>query len=411
MNHLGLRIPCTIVSLFLISCESEAFVTNLDDAPLQSQVASTASFQFKTYQVPPTLGGLHSIYVGRNEQFDASRTLVEFESHTILNWANFEIDSGYFQFTLDSTFSGDIPDESTITMGYFRRDSNYVELESNYTNVDWITEDFPKLSSRFASDTTGLIHLRFSVDSTLVTTLGDTAEGSWLYLLGSPEDSDFMLKFYSSDSPIYGPILRIFMHQPTDDSDSSETVVDSTRVFNGQSDATLFIPPSLENGLFDSSYSYIGVAAGLVTVVKADLASMNIPKNASVGRAKLILTIDEAHSSAGALDSLFFQAYALEDTVTNWGWGEVLTEDIYNHLTASFARSFSAAPSGSVLKLDVTDLLQSLISEREVDDKTIVNLGFKLKMINSGSIFDYAAVRSDSSALGQPLLELFYEIP
>ena len=83
MNHLGLRIPCTIVSLFLISCESEAFVTNLDDAPLQSQVASTASFQFKTYQVPPTLGGLHSIYVGRNEQFDASRTLVEFESHTI----------------------------------------------------------------------------------------------------------------------------------------------------------------------------------------------------------------------------------------------------------------------------------------------------------------------------------------
>jgi hypothetical protein len=201
------------------------------------------------------------------------------------------------------------------------------------------------------------------------------------------------------------------MHQPTDDSDTSETVVDSTRVFNGQSDATLFIPPSLENGLFDSSYSYIGVAAGLVTVVKADLASMNIPKNASVGRAKLILTIDEAHSSAGALDSLFFQAYALEDTVTNWGWGEVLTEDIYNHLTASFARSFSAAPSGSVLKLDVTDLLQSLISEREVDDKTIVNLGFKLKMINSGSIFDYAAVRSDSSALGQPLLELFYEIP
>ena len=411
MNHFGSRFFCTIVSLFLISCENEAFLINLDDAPLQSQVASTTSFQFKTYQVPPTLGGLHSIYAGRNEQFDASRTLLEFESHTILNWANFEIDSGYFQLTLDSTFSGNIPEVSTITMGYFRRDSNYVELGSNYTNVDWISEDYPRLSSKFSSDTTGLMHLRFPIDSALVKTLGDTAEGSWLYLLELPEESDFMLKFYSSDSPIHGPILRTFMHKATDDSDTSATVVDSTRVFNGQSDVTLFIPPNLENSLFDSNYSYIGVAAGLVTVVKADLASMNIPKKASVGRAKLILTMDEAHSSAGALDSLFIQAYAMEDTITNWSWGEELNEDIYDHHTASIAKSSSAAPIGSILKLDVTDLLQSLISEREVEDKTMVNLGFKLKMINSGSVFDYAAIRSDSSALGQPLLEIYYEIP
>ena len=253
MNYFGSRFFCTIVSLFLISCENEAFLINLDDAPLQSQVASTTSFQFKTYQVPPTLGGLHSIYAGRNEQFDASRTLLEFESHTILNWANFEIDSGYFQLTLDSTFSGNIPEISTITMGYFRRDSNYVELGSNYTNVDWISDDYPRLSSKFSSDTTGLMHLRFPIDSALVKTLGDTAEGSWLYLLELPEKSDFMLKFYSSDSPIHGPILRTFMHTATDDSDTSATVVDSTRVFNGQSDVTLFIPPNLENSLFDSN--------------------------------------------------------------------------------------------------------------------------------------------------------------
>ena len=293
-------------------------------------------------------------------------------------------------------------------MGYFRRDSNYVELGSNYTNVDWISDDYPRLSSKFSSDTTGLMHLRFPIDSALVKTLGDTAEGSWLYLLELPEESDFMLKFYSSDSPIHGPILRTFMHTTTDD---SATVVDSTRVFNGQSDVTLFIPPNLENSLFDSNYSYIGVAAGLVTIVKADLASMNIPKKASVGRAKLTLTMDKAHSSAGALDSLFIQAYVLEDTITNWSWGEELNEDIYDHHTASNAKSSSAAPIGSILKLDVTDLLQSIISERDVEDKTMVNLGFKLKMINSGSVFDYAAIRSDSSALGQPLLEIYYEIP
>lgn len=147
------RCAMTILMVLLPSCEEDPFITNLDDAPLQHREASTTSFQFKTYQIPPTLGGLHSLYVGRNGQFDGSRTLVEFESHTILSWTSLDIDSGYFQFTLDSAYSTEIPVNGGITMGYFRRDSNYAELESNFANVDWINEDYPKISSRFVSDT------------------------------------------------------------------------------------------------------------------------------------------------------------------------------------------------------------------------------------------------------------------
>jgi hypothetical protein len=174
---------------------------------------------------------------------------------------------------------------------------------------------------------------------------------------------------------------------------------------------TLFVPPDLSSGRFDSSFSYLGVATGLVTIVKPDLSILNIPKEATIGRAKLSLPVDAESSYAEAIDSLFFQAYALEDTVTTWSWGEVLTADSYEHHTATFARSGSAAPVGSILKLDVTELLQSVISGREDDETEILDLGFKLKMINSKTVFDYAALRSDSSAVGQPLLEVFFEVP
>ncbi|MEE2877000.1 MAG: hypothetical protein VX822_04390 [Candidatus Neomarinimicrobiota bacterium] len=385
-------------------------MTSLDHTLLTTHEASTTSFRFKTYQVPPTLGGLQRIYLGKKDGIDASRSLVEFESHEILQWSNIAVDSGHFQFTLDTTYSGLIPEVNTITMGYFRRDSNFAELESNYSNVDWIINDYPKLSSSFVTDSMGLTHLRFPLDSATVETLADTAEGSWLYLLESPEDVGYMLQFYASESPVHQPLLRTFLHRNSSESDTSESG-DSTRVFLGSTDVTLFVPPNLSSGQFDSSFSYLGVATGLVTIVKPDITELNIPREATIGRAKLSLPFDVESSAGVALDSLYFQAYALEDSVSDWSWGEVLTSDTYEHHSATFARSSSSAPMGSILKLDVTELLQSVISGRKDDETTIFYLGFKLKMINSKTIFDYAAVRSDSSAAGQPLLEVFFEVP
>ncbi|MBH30903.1 MAG: hypothetical protein CMG71_02795 [Candidatus Marinimicrobia bacterium] len=409
MNRFPTRV-LILFSILLVACENDAFITNLDHTSLTTHEVSTTSFRFKTYQVPPTLGGVHSIYIGKKEEIDASQTLVEFESHEILRWANIVIDSGHFQFTLDTNYTGLVPEVSSITMGYFRRDSNYAELESNYSNVDWIVDDYPKLSSHFVTDSTGLTHLRFPVDSATVETLADTAEGSWLYVLESPETADYMLQFYASESPVYQPLFRTFLHSNSSDSDTSEAK-DSVRVFTGRSDVTLFIPPDLSSGQFDSSFSYLGVATGLVTVFKPDLGVLAIPEEATIGRAKLSLPFDVENSSTVSLDSLYFQAYALEDSVLDWKWGEVLTADSYEHHTATFARSSSAAPVGSILKLDVTELLQSIISGRDDNGAEILNVGIKLKMINSATVFDFAAMRTDSSASGQPLLEVFYEVP
>ncbi len=409
MNRFPARV-LILFSFFLVTCENDAFITNLDHTSLTTREASTTSFRFKTYQVPPTLGGIQSIYLGKKEEIDASQTLVEFESHEILQWASIVVDSGHFQFTLDTTYTGLVPEVSSITMGYFRRDSNYAELESNYSNVDWVIDDYPKLSSHFVTDSAGLIHLRFPLDSVTVETLADTAEGSWLYLLESPETVDYMLQFYASESPVHQPLLRTFLHKNASDSDSSEAK-DSVRVFTGRSDVTLFIPPNLSSGQFDSSFNYLGVATGLVTIVKPDLAALDIPKEATIGRAKLSLPFDIENSSTASLDSFYFQAFALDDSVSDWNWGEVLTSDSYEHHTATFARSTSATPVGSILKLDVTELLQSVVSGRDDNGVEILDLGLKLKMINSATVFDFAAMRSDSSTAGQPLLEVFYEVP
>jgi len=396
--------------LLLLCCESDTFITNLENTSLKTQEATSTNFKFKSYQIPPSVGGLQFIYLGNKEGYEASRTLVEFESHEILRWANFQVDSGHFQFTLDTNYTMDNDIESSFTLGYFRRDSNYAESISNYSNVGWINDGYPKLSSSVITDSSGLKHLFFMADSTIVQNLADTTDGSWLYILESTQINNNMLRFYSSNSPVNKPLFRAFMHQDTSSSDTSNSL-DSTRIFEALSDVTLFVPPILSSDSFDSSFSYIGVASGLATIVKPDLFILDIPKEASIARAKLILQVDRQSSYHSNLDSLLFQAYAMEDTILDWSWGEILKEDSYSHHTGTIARSLSSSPIESILKLDVTEILQSIISERESDEKIVADLGLKLKIINSKTIFDYIAIKQDSSGLGQPKLEVLFEIP
>lgn len=396
--------------LLLLCCESDTFITNLENTSLKTQEATSTNFKFKSYQIPPSVGGLQFIYLGNKEGYEASRTLVEFESHEILRWANFQVDSGHFQFTLDTNYTMDNDIESSFTLGYFRRDSNYAESISNYSNVGWINDGYPKLSSSVITDSSGLKHLFFMADSTIVQNLADTTDGSWLYILESTQINNNMLRFYSSNSPVNKPLFRAFMHQDTSSSDTSNSL-DSTRIFEALSDVTLFVPPALSSDSFDSSFSYIGVASGLATIVKPDLFMLDIPKEASIARAKLILQVDRQSSYHSNLDSLLFQAYAMEDTILDWSWGEILKEDSYSHHTGTIARSLSSSPIESILKLDVTEILQSIISERESDEKIVADLGLKLKIINSKTIFDYIAIKQDSSGLGQPKLEVLFEIP
>ena len=396
--------------LLLLCCESDTFITNLENTSLKTQEATSTNFKFKSYQIPPSVGGLQFIYLGNKEGYEASRTLVEFESHEILRWANFQVDSGHFQFTLDTNYTMDNDIESSFTLGYFRRDSNYAESISNYSNVGWINDGYPKLSSSVITDSSGLKHLFFMADSTIVQNLADTTDGSWLYILESTQINNNMLRFYSSNSPVNKPLFRAFMHQDTSSSDTSNSL-DSTRIFEALSDVTLFVPPSLSSDSFDSSFSYIGVASGLATIVKPDLFILDIPKEASIARAKLILQVDRQSSYHSNLDSLLFQAYAMEDTILDWSWGEILKEDSYSHHTGTIARSLSSSPIESILKLDVTEILQSIISEREADEKIVADLGLKLKIVSSKTIFDYIAIKQDSSGLGQPKLEVLFEIP
>ena len=398
-------------SLLLFCCESDTFITNLENTSLKTEEVTATKFKFKSYQTPPSVGGLPFIYAGNKDGYDASKTLVEFESHEILRWANFQIDSGHFQFTLDTNYTIDTDLESSFTLGYFRSDSNYTELISNYSNVGWINDDYPKLSSSVITDSSGLKHLLFMVDSTTIQSLADTTDGSWLYILESTQINKNMLRFYSSNSLVNKPLFRAFIHEDTSSSDTSNSL-DSTRIFEALSDVTLFVPPALSSDWFDSSFSYIGVASGLITIVKPDLSILDIPKEASIARAKLILQVDRESSYHSNLDSLLFQAYAMEDNVLDWSWGEVLNEDSYSHHTGTIARSLSSSLiDESILKIDVTEILQSIISEREADEKIVADLGLKLKIINSKTIFDYIAIKKDSSGLDQPKLEVLFEIP
>ena len=71
----------------------------------------------------------------------------------------------------------------------------------------------------------------------------------------------------------------------------------------------------------------------------------------------------------------------------------------------------TAVISDSTFVLDVKDVFQSIISERVVEDSSITNLGLKLMMVSSPSVFDYVALHTGDLAGTAPRLEILYALP
>lgn len=301
-----------------------------------------------------------------------------------------------------------------LTLGYFGSDTLYSELESNYSNIDWLPSEYPDLPSFTAVDTsTGLTHVRFRVDSSFVASLADTANEELLFVVEADDDLSSMIAFHSSESTNNQPVFRIFYHIAADTvADTTDVQIDSTLTVNIVDDLSIVIPPPLDNTHFDSTLSYAGAAAGLRTLIRADLESLEISDIAAVIAANLVLPIAQSASVLTSGSGSEVQIFTLSDTVDSWLWGEsVLTEDPFDHLIVAGTISPRAALSDSAFVLDVKDVFQSIISERVVEDASITNLGLKLMMVSSPSVFDYVALRTDDSAGTAPRLEILYALP
>lgn len=404
-----------ILAPYFFACTDEAFVTELgEDTFLHPYDTSTTEIVFRTYQIPPTLGGHGDLYFGKKSVYQMPLTLFKVATFSELITSSMLVDSAHFEMTLDTSKTDTVLDEMPLTLGYFESDTLYSELESNYSNIDWIPSEYPELSSFTAVDTsTGLTHVRFRVDSSFVASLTDTANEEQLFIVEAAENLSSMLAFHSSESTKNQPVFRIFYHTAADTlADTTAVPIDSTVTVNIVDDLSIVIPPPLNATHFDTTLSYTGAAAGLRTLIRADLESLGIPTIAVVIAAKLILPVAHSASVLTSESSAEVQIFTLSDTVDSWLWGEsVLEEDPFDHLIVAGTISPRAAISDSSFILDVKDVLQSIISERVVEDSSITNLGLKLMMVSSTSVFDYVALRTGDSAGTAPRLEILYALP
>ncbi|MBC8174572.1 MAG: DNRLRE domain-containing protein [Candidatus Marinimicrobia bacterium] len=399
-----LQISITGIGFLLLlsaSCTEDPYNLNLDDTRLNPSCDSITIKQFTSYQVPPSVGSFSTLFLGNRDGFKVPYTLLRFGDLTSFNDSSYKIDSAYFQITVDSSKSDENASDDQLSLYYMQLDSNYSESSTNYKNDNWVIRDNFLISSTAVQDTidtlTILQCLRFDIDTTIINSLIDTSSAEYLFILQA-EDTSKIHAYYSSESSSYFPLLTV--HYTYTDT----TQFDTSASFGLRSDVSIIEPPSISYA-FDSSYAYLGYGAGLRTLIKSDIDNVEIPKEAVIVEANLIMTVSYEESDLSDSSQFKVLAYSLADSVENWWWGDTLLEDIYYEDIDLY--SSSETIQDSILTLNVKNIVQSwTVGASE-------NFGFGLLIVDSHSIFDYAAfyTYSEADTVKWPYLEVLYEAP
>lgn len=386
------------------ACTEDVFLTDLNRTRVSIRDTSTTQIVFKSYQIPPSIGGHPTLYLGKKGDFILPFSLLRLGDLQLFSDTLIVIDSAYVQVTVDSVKSDTSLPELELTLGYFDFDSSFSESEGHYRNIDWVPESYPFFSSTSAWDTSGSVqHIRFSVDPLLVKTWSDTASSEPLFILKTAGNLESMTAFHSSESsPEFVPMLKVFFHQDTVSIDTNVVFVE---------DLTIVIPPDITGGVFDTTKAYVGVAAGLRSLILPEIGDLQIPASAVILKGNLVLPVDKDRSSLTSTSGTVFQLFSLKDSVENWQWGESLEEDTYDLHSDPVTFSFRASISDSTLTLDISDIIQSLVINKALNDAPFRNFGVKLLAIISPSLFDYVAFHSREDGHPGPILEILYEIP
>tara|TARA_B100000315_G_scaffold260804_1_gene325561 strand:+ start:1890 stop:3218 length:1329 start_codon:yes stop_codon:yes gene_type:complete len=425
----------------LFSCnEEQPFGVDLTDSFLKNGTAETADIQSRVYQIPPTsgeffggdetpVGSMRALYLGKDGDFDVPEILFSIPNLSAILDSSWVIESAYFDFTVDTSKSSDYEYAHILELGIVEMDSNYSESESNFTNIDWLSESNIALVSEAVMITQQLdstSSVRYSTNYRfhlmpnqfgLIETWADTDSVAVdpLFIIKPETEMNSMLAFYSSESSVNRPSFTIVYK--TGEVVENDVITPKPDVYpqlhtiqvGFLSDVSIVYPPSLET--IDSSRIYAGSAAGMKSLMIFDFESLNIPPHTLIIKGDLYLTVDSALSYLQDNSDIEFKVYAVDSTLTdsisnlNNNWPEILTEDNYEQY--AFGSSANGSIDNNTVKIGIKDLLQNM--ELDVFDK----LYLKLVASNSSSFFEYASFYKDKDEAESlaPKIEILYETP
>ncbi len=403
-----------VTIVFLISCIEDSFPTDIDDLHLTLRDTATVDIEFIPYQTPPEIGSNRYLYMGSNGDFTISHTLIKLGSLIALQDSAFKIVDSRIEFTLVDTV---LETEPTFDLYYFAMDSTidstieFSESGTNFTNDDWLSEitfEGP-LTSSISQDTSGIYTVKFSVDTSIVMAWADTAAEEQLLVLEAPDLNSEVIQFYSTENSSHEPALIVsYEDSVTVTIDSVDTLVLDTLelVIEMSADVSIVEPPLFSDGTFDSTLIYFSNGAGMKALMNVDLDSLNVPREAVILRAKLILHSDSTNSHWEEDGTFKMKIAALEDTVFNGGdyvWPAFITEDSLG----TGILKVSSLDSSFQITHRIDRLVEPIFLEAEE------NLGFKLETSSTPSIFNIVVFHTSNSldSTLHPRLEIFYGVP
>ena len=400
LNNFYLNRFCIIFSLLIISCDNKSFVSDEILNSYEYSIVSSTDFNFSTYQISPSIGDDEKISVGNNSYFKNLTTFIEFNDYSEYINLNMKIDSAVIKIKFLDNQNIDFLKSHELSLGFIEKPNEYNELTTNYDNISWLNDEYLTISSQVESDSNGLYNLVFNLDSNFIEMLSDSTFNP-LFILEELYDENEILNLHSSNSITNKPFLSLFT------SSENDTLFDSIFVINASSDVTIFEYPKLNEQFLDSNLNYLSLGAGLNTIIKPLLKNVELPNTANIIKANLNIKIDTLITSDSL--NLNFQAVTFEDSAINWNWGEVLIKDPYPPISNIFGQSLLSNIENSTLSLDITNYIQFILSQRFLNENELANIGLKIDLINTNSIFDIIVFKNNLSSTNNVYVDIFYE--
>ena len=390
--------------LFFANCSEEPIQSDLSNISqsIDTLLITSSDITAFNYQVSPDIGGYNKLYVGNQDGFNFTSSLLKFST---IGWNTF-IDSTV---TVDSLFFKVFAGDSSLTIDnnlklYFSNDSIFDENNSSLadlSNIDfssWSNLGSPAIDVIIdTSDTvsqfqeTSLSWNLSSISESLI----DTTKLYRTFALSYGADESFIELFsreYSSGS--LDPKIEVYYRSEVDLS-SDSTIIDTlTRLVYVSED--LSILKDVENAINVDNSIFISRARGYRSVFNIPFDSLSLPPYSVIRYANLSLYQKENTNDTLKSFSVRMEPLKVEIDTSS----QVFELDPYDYLGQHYS---SATTASGKLEISLKSYFQSILMT-----DSIKNVGFKLYSNMSNDLFDSLFFDLDNV---NNRLEIFYVAP
>ena len=390
--------------LFFANCSEEPIQSDLSNISqsIDTLLITSSDITAFNYQVSPDIGGYNKLYVGNQDGFNFTSSLLKFST---IGWNTF-IDSTV---TVDSLFFKVFAGDSSLTIDnnlklYFSNDSIFDENNSSLadlSNIDfssWSNLGSPAIDVIIdTSDTvsqfqeTSLSWNLSSISESLI----DTTKLYRTFALSYGADESFIELFsreYSSGS--LDPKIEVYYRSEVNLS-SDSTIIDTlTRLVYVSED--LSILKDMEDAINVDNSIFISRARGYRSIFNIPFDSLSLPPYSVIRYANLSLYQKENTNDTLKSFSVRMEPLKVEIDTSS----QVFELDPYDYLGQHYS---SATTASGKLEISLKSYFQSILMT-----DSIKNVGFKLYSNMSNDLFDSLSFDLDNV---NNRLEIFYVAP